>query len=130
MLTRARTAVFASGDWLTVLQVAQLAGLRTQNPSAQPDKWNRQGRIFVINHEGVDYFPGYGLDRDAGFRPLKYLADVLEVFDGNRNGWGLACWFCSDNSYLCGKRPQDLLTTDPKRVIAAAENEVRGVTHG
>ena len=38
--------------------------------------------------------------------------------------------FQSVNGFLGGKRPQDLLATDPDRVIAAARDEVLGVLHG
>lgn len=72
MLVCARNAVLESGDWLTAAEVAQLAGLSTRNTSAQPNKWKKQGRIFAIHHGGIDYFPGYGLDCDAGFRPLPW----------------------------------------------------------
>jgi hypothetical protein len=130
MLVRARNAVLESGDWLTAAQVAQLAGLSTRNPSAQPNKWKKQGQIFAIHHGGVDYFPGYGLDPDAGFRPLKSLSKVIDVFDETKDGWGLAYWFRSDNSFLGGKRPQDLLATEPERVIAAAEDELQEIAHG
>lgn len=130
MLVRARNAVLESGDWLTAAQVAQLAGLSMRNPSAQPNKWKKQGQIFAIHHSGVDYFPGYGLDRNAGFRPLKSLAKVIEAFDGHKDGWGLAYWFRSDNSFLGGKRPQDLLAAESERVIAAAQDEAQELAHG
>ncbi|WP_349745062.1 hypothetical protein [Roseateles cavernae] len=130
MLVQARKAVLESGDWLTAAQIAQLAGLSTRNPSAQPNKWKKQGQIFAINHGGVDYFPGYGLDRDAGFRPLKPLAKVIEVFAGHKDGWGQAYWFRSENSFLGGKRPQDLLASAPDRVIGAAMDELQEVSHG
>ena len=129
MLVQARKAVLESGDWLTAAQIAQLAGLSTRNPSAQPNKWKKQGQIFAISHGGVDYFPGYGLDADAGFRPLKSLAKVIEAFAGHKDGWGMAYWFRSDNGFLGGKRPQDLLSTAPQRVIEAAEDEIQEVAH-
>ncbi|WP_040107194.1 hypothetical protein [Azotobacter chroococcum] len=130
MLVQARKAVLESGDWLTAAEVAELAGLSTRNPSAQPNKWKKQGQIFAINHVGVDYFPGYGLDREANFRPVKALAKVIEVFAGHKDSWGMAYWFRSDNSLLGGKRPQDLLASTPDRVVAAALDEVQEVTHG
>jgi len=130
MLVQARKAVLESGDWLTAAEVAQLAGLSTRNPSAQPNKWKKQRLIFAIHHNGVDYFPGYGLDRDAGFRPVRALARVIEVFTGHKDGWGMAYWFRSDNSFLGGKRPQDLLATAPERVIEAARDEVQEIAHG
>lgn len=130
MLVRARTAVLESGDWLTAADIAQLAGLSTRNSSAQPNKWKKQGLIFAINHGGVDYFPGYGLDRDRGFRPVKTLAPIIEILGAHKDGWGMAFWFRSNNSFLGGKRPQDLLATAPDRVIDAAMDEVLEISHG
>lgn len=100
MLVKARKAVLESGDWLSAAELAQLAQLSTTNPSAQPNKWKKNGQIFAIHHNGVDYFPGYGLDRDANFRPLKAMSQVIEVFDGHKDGWGMAFWFLSANSFL------------------------------
>lgn len=130
MLVRARKAVLESGDWLTAAQLAELAGLSTNNPSAQPNKWKKNGQIFAINHNGVDYFPGYGLDRDANFRPLKAMAKIIEVFSDHKDAWGMAFWFLSVNSFLGGKRPQDLIAVTPQKVIDAAIDEVQEVAHG
>ena len=130
MLVQARRAVLESGDWLTSAEVSQLAGLSTRNPSAQPNKWKKQGQIFAIHHGGVDYFPGYGLDRDADFRPIKPLAKIIEAFSEHKDGWGMAYWFRSDNSFLGGKRPQDLLASAPECVIEAAMDEVHEIAHG
>ncbi len=130
MLVQARKAVLESGDLLTAAEVAQLAGLSSRNPSAQPNKWKKKGLIFAIPHNGVDYFPGYGLDREAGFRPLKVMAQVIDVFAERKDAWGMAYWFRSDNSFLGGKRPQDLLAVAPERVIEAALDEVQEIAHG
>lgn len=129
MLVRARKAALESGDWVTAAEIAHLAGLSTRNPSAQPNKWKKQGAIFAIHHGGVDYFPGYGLDQNRGFRPVKALARIIEILGGHKDGWGMAYWFRSDNGFLGGKRPQDLLTSEPERVIEAAMDEVQGTAH-
>lgn len=130
MLVQARKAVLESGDWLTAADIAQVAQLSTRNPSAQPNKWKKQGQIFAINHGGVDYFPGYGLDPDTSYRPLKALAKVIEIFEGHKDSWGMAYWFRSDNSFLGGQKPQDLLASVPDRVIDAALDEIQGIAHG
>jgi hypothetical protein len=130
MRVRARKSVLESGDWLTAIDIAQLAGLSTRNPSAQPNKWKKQGLIFAIHHRGVDYFPGYGLDRDANFRPIKMLAKIVETFAGYKDGWGMAYWFHSDNGFLGGRRPRDLLASAPERVMEAAIDEVQEIAHG
>lgn len=130
MVALARKAVLESGDWLSAAEAASLCGYSEKNPSTQPNKWKREGKIFAIQHHGNDYFPAYGLDPQQGYRPLKVMADVLKVFGAAKDGWGLAYWFASVNSFLGGKRPQDLLTTQSDRIIAAAMDELQGIVHG
>jgi hypothetical protein len=130
MLARARAAVLKSGDWMTANEIAKAAGFSTTNPSAQPSKWKREKSIFAITHNGIDYFPSYGLDPGTGYRPLKALSKVLRVFDGAKDAWGLAFWFMSPNSFLGAKRPQDLLAKAPEQIIEAARDELEGAVHG
>ena len=130
MLLQARKAVLESGNWLTAADVSQLAGLSTTNPSAQPNKWKKSGQIFAIHHNGIDYFPDYGLDRNTQFRPLKALSEVLKIFADHKDGWGIAFWFLSVNSFLGGQRPQDMLAKHSERVIEAARDVIEGVGHG
>ena len=130
MTAKARNAVLASGDWLTAAQIAELAGFSASNLSAQPNKWKKDGLVFAIRHQNTDYFPAYGLDREAGYRPLKHMAPVLAVFGAEKDGWGLAYWFASANSVLGAKRPQDVLAKAPERVLAAAVDEMAEIAHG
>lgn len=129
MLVQVRKAVLESGDWLTAAQVSELAGLSTGNTSTQPNKWKKQGKIFAVHHNGVDYYPSYGLDPENSFRPNKDLATIIAIFSGHKKYWGMAYWFLSANSFLGGKRPQDLLRTRPKQVIKAAIDEVQAIAH-
>lgn len=129
MLARARNAVLNSGDWLTAAQVAEAAGLSSKNPSAQPHKWKKQGQIFAVNHRGTDYFPGYALDPGTNFRPVVMLASIIDVFAESKDSWGMAYWFGSENSFLGGRRPQDMLTSEPALVLKAAKDEVRVIDH-
>jgi hypothetical protein len=130
MTAQARKEVLESGDWLTAAQIADVAGFSSTNPSAQPNKWKKDGLIFAVRHRGADYFPGYALDPAAGYRPVKALAKVLAAFKGRKDDWGLAYWFASVNSFLGGKRPQDLLSTSTDQLVAAAEDELAGAAHG
>lgn len=129
MMLRAKETVLEGADWLTAAQVASIAGLSKKNPSAQLHKWKRDGAIFAIRRSGVDYFPGYALDPDQEYRPFRALKKVIAQFEGAREGWGLAFWFQSVNSFLGGKRPMDLLATKSDEVIAAAADEAMGVVH-
>jgi len=130
MVADARKAVLESGDWMTAAEVAKVAGFSAINPSAQPNKWKKEGQVFALRHRGIDYFPGYALDPSTDFRPVKALAKVLSLFRGRKDDWGTAYWFASANSFLGGQRPQDLLISEAGRVIAAAEDEIAGVLHG
>jgi hypothetical protein len=130
MMVDAKSAILNSGDLLPAGEIAKLAGYSANNPSAQPNKWKRDGAIFAIHHKGTDYFPIYALNPDENYRPYKAVADILRVFGDTKGSWGLAFWFAGLNSFLDDQRPQDLLAADPERVIAAAKDEVEGVHHG
>jgi len=130
MLASSRKAVLEGSDWFTAAKVADLASLGGTIPSAQINKWKRQQQLFAIHHSGVEYFPGYGLDPEDGWRPRKTLKAILEVFGDAKDGWGLAYWFLSANSFLGGRRPQDALASDPEQVIAAARAEMKAIAHG
>ncbi|EKU73436.1 hypothetical protein HMPREF9718_03905 [Sphingobium yanoikuyae ATCC 51230] len=130
MNAEARTEVLMSAEWLTAAQLSELAGFSGQNASAQPNKWKRDGKIFAVRQQGNDYYPGYALDADARYRPLKGLAPILKRFGNDLEDWDIAIWFASVNSFLGGVRPMDMLKSDPDRVLAAAQDEIDGVLHG
>lgn len=130
MIADARAAVFRSSEWLTAAEVARLAHLSASNPNAQPSRWKRDGRIFSIKpSSGAERFPRYGLDPASNYRPLKALEKIIEQLQ-DKDGWGLAYWFASVNSFLGGRRPQDVLVDAPAAVIAAAADDADGVRHG
>lgn len=130
MMAEAQEAILNGATWLTASEIAAMAGFSASNPSAQPSKWKRDGAIFAIRHNGTEYYPSYALDKNRGYRPFKELARVLAVFKDRKDTWKIAYWFGSVNSALGGKRPCDVFTSEPDRVVAAAEREVEGPVHG
>jgi len=124
MLLQARSKILESGDFVPAVEIAKLAGYSVKNPSAQPNKWKKDGAIFAIQYKGVDYFPLYALDPEENYRPYKAVAEILHVFGDTKTAWGTAIWFAGINSFLGDHRPQDLLRSKPDRVIAAAKDEV------
>lgn len=130
MLVDAKSKILESGDFLPAGKIAKLAGYSEKNPSAQPNKWKKDGAIFAIQHKGVDYFPLYALNPEENFRPYKALPEILRIFGETKTGWGTAFWFAGLNSFLDDRRPQDLLASNPDLVIAAAQDEAEGVRHG
>ena len=128
MLIKAKTDILNSGDFLPATEVARLAGFSASNLSVQPNKWKRAREIFAIQHGREDYLPVYALTPD--YRPRKEMAEILNIFGDAKDGWGLAFWFASLNSFLDDERPQDVLATDPESLIAAARDEMAEFGHG
>ncbi len=129
MLIKANTAILHSGDFLPATEVAQVAGFSASNLSVQPSKWKRNREIFAIQHGREDYLPLYGLNPED-HRPRKEMTEILKIFGDAKDGWSLAFWFAALNSFLDDERPQDVLATDPERVIAAAKDEMAELQHG
>lgn len=75
--------------------------------------------IFAIDWHGSLWVPMFQFDlRDLSVRPgmRRVLAEVDAVFDG----WTLAVWFAQPNGWLQGRRPLELLDSEPDPVIRAA----------
>lgn len=130
MQAEAKAQILESGDYIRAADIAKLAGYSESNPSAQPSKWKRERAIFAVEMNGVDYFPSFALNPEKSYKPYPAMADVLDVFQDTKSGWGLAFWFAGLNSFLDDQRPQDLLATKPKLVIAAAKDAMEGLQHG
>ncbi|TQI78600.1 hypothetical protein FHU10_1362 [Serratia fonticola] len=114
--------------WLTARELSEKASFKSSNPSAGPNRWKSAGSIFALQLNGKDKYPEYALDE--GFRPIPVVKQVISLFGERKTPWGLAIWFGSENSWLAGRKPKDVLTSMPKQVLLAAQAEVEGGTHG
>lgn len=124
MLAKGKTRILNSGDWLTAPQIIGLAQLDGADPESQLDEWRLQGKIFALSNDGVDYFPIYAFDPAASYLPRPSLAEVIAILAPRKDGWGLAFWFGSSNSYLAGRMPKDVFQDDLQGVLEAAQNEI------
>jgi len=118
---RARRAIQEGTEWYTAQQVAEFAQLGPGNPIGSVSRWKSQGRVFALRQGNRDLYPRYALGAD--FHPLDGMRAILQVLRGYSPDW-LATWFESTNSFLGGKRPRELLATNPELVVAAANDEV------
>ena len=130
MQAEAKTHILDSGDYVRTPDIAKLAGYSDNNPSAQPSKWKREGAVFAVEHNGSDYFPLFGLNPDKSYKPYPALAQILRILSERWNSWGVAFWFAAVNGFLDGRRPQDVLASDPQSVVAAAKDAMEGLQHG
>ena len=116
---QALRAIRHGTEWLTVAEVAELADLGPANPTGTVSRWKQQGRIYALRQGGKDCYPKYALGAD--FRPLPVIKEIMAVLAG----WEpelLAGWFDSTSRFLGGKRPRELVASEPAWVLAAAHN--------
>lgn len=117
----AREALLQDFGALTSAEVADLAGSRASNKAALANRWKQEGRIFPVTHHGQTLFPSYQFDAEGQPRPA--VAEVLSTLGQQSRDWELAIWFISSSGWLGGRRPVDLLDSDPEAVIQAARHE-------
>ncbi len=111
------------GGWSSG-EVAERAGSRARNRAALANRWKQEGRIFSVPHLGADVFPGFQFDEQG--QPLDAIREVIATASG-WSPWELAIWFISLNGWLGGRRPVDLLASDPAAVTSSARREAAGV---
>ena len=75
MKYRAEMHVLNGARWLTTSQISEM--MRCTNANKLLDEWKSAGRIFSIEHKGLEYFPAYGLDTRARYHPLQVIAELL-----------------------------------------------------
>lgn len=116
-LAAARSRFLAEFPTLTSQEIAELNGSRASNSAALAHRWKAAGRIFALNVARVDRYPAFQLGEDG--KPLPVIARILEVM-ADEEPWTIALWFVSNSGWLKGKRPVDLLRTQPDAVVDAA----------
>ena len=129
MKLRMRTvdAVMNGTEWFKGKYVGLRADPESRNPHSLVSRWIQRGEIFFLERGGVKFFPNYIFDEIGS--PLPVVKEILKVFE-NRSAFRIASWFESTSSALGGKRPRELVKSDPDRVLEAARDSVMGVLHG
>ena len=124
MRVTAENIVLNSGEWFTQNELNSIATCQ----QFELDEWELSGKIFSVHHGNTDYYPIYTLDSEH--RPLDVIEEVISIFSGHKDGWGMAFWFMSANGYLGGVTPKSIVAAEPERVLAAARDDVEGISHG
>jgi hypothetical protein len=130
MLSQTLDTIISSSDWLTVHDLAALAGAEQLEFGQQLARWEAEGRFFSFSHKGIQLFPSYALDPACLYEPVERLSEIIAVLATKKDGWSMACWFGYTNSYLGGKAPKTFLNSEPDKVLDAARDAVIGMLHG
>ncbi len=92
------------------------------NKAALASGWRSKGKVFAINHKSELRYPAFQFDKDT--KPQKIIANVIKLFGKENADWQLALWFVTPNAILNGKPPIDVIKSDSKALIDAANEEV------
>lgn len=130
MAALARAHILTCRDFLLVQNLVNHLGIHVELLSPALKELEADYRIISIDHDGCRSFPVYAFPSQGSASPIPGLRDVLSVLCPMKDGCGVSIWFISPNGWLGGKRPQDLLSTEPSCVVSAAHEEASGVMHG
>ena len=118
----ARQAFLDEFGAVTSEQIASLASSHATNRRATAHRWQKERKIFAVNHHGQILYPGFQFDPETG-RPKKAIAQVLGALPDALTGWALALWWTTPVDLLDWARPVDRLEATPADVIRAATTE-------
>ena len=115
---QARLALLSEFGYLTAPQIAE-GRSQAANRYALASSWRRHGRVFAVDYNGRQLFPGFQFDEHG--QPLPVVAAVLAALPAaEMSEWELALWWTSANGWLDGERPVDRLDDVQALSVAAA----------
>jgi hypothetical protein len=93
---------------------------RAKNRHAMANRLRTDGKIFSVPVRGRRVYPGFQFDSET-FAPEPLVARVLAALPrAEMSEWETALWWVAADPHLQGRRPVDLMHTDPERVLEAA----------
>jgi hypothetical protein len=118
-LAEHRGKLLASGAY-TMAALTRLRGAASESSTRTWLTRRRHGHdLFSVTLEAATLVPAFQLD-EAG-EPVAGLRAVLRALDdAGIEGWAAWTWFAATSGWLGGRRPIELLATEPDRVAAAA----------
>lgn len=117
-------SIHAGTEWLSAEQLRALGSISAS--ASGENQLTANELLFWIQLDGHDVCPRYAFGEDL--TPLPIMRDILAKFDG----WSpllIAAWFESTSSFLDGKRPRELIVTDPALVLDAANDAVMALSY-
>ena len=76
--------------------------------------------LFTVKHDGRTIIPAFQLD--ANGEPRPELQPILQtLIDAGVQSWALWRWLTTPTSLLSGEIPEQLVRSDPQRVLRAAQ---------
>lgn len=112
-----RESFLRSYPYLTSAQISAQSS-RAKNKAAIASRWVGEKKIFAVRNRGQQLFPRFQFQDGL---PLPVIAKVIKIFPEHASGWDLAYFFTTTNPYIEGRKPIDLLKSNPDRVVSLAD---------
>jgi hypothetical protein len=79
---------------------------------------------------GKVLYPNYAFLPDGNGNLTPNLHEVITILHPQKDGWDLAFWFRSPNTFLDNKRPEDVINKNLDKIVDAANEEVSSFMQG
>lgn len=101
----------------TSAEVATQSTSTARNRAAIASRWQRENRIFGLRYQAQQYFPQFQFQDGT---PVPIVGEVIKTFPEHATGWDLAFFFTTPNANIGGRKPLELIKTNPDRVLSLA----------
>jgi hypothetical protein len=101
----------------TAKDVADQSTSTAKNRAALASRWAQEKKIFAVKFEGQLWYPRFQFQDGE---PLPTINQVIQAYPDHANGWDFAYFFATPNANIGGRKPLELLKTDPERVLSLA----------
>jgi hypothetical protein len=101
----------------TAKEVADQSTSTAKNRAALASRWAQERKIFAVKYEGQFWYPRFQFQDGE---PLPTVGQVIQAYPAHANGWDFAYFFATPNANIGGRKPLELLKTDPERVLSLA----------
>jgi hypothetical protein len=113
-----RTEFMSDYECWTSTEVAEQSSSPAKNVSAIASRWVAEGKIFSIRFRGKTWFPRFQFQDGS---PIPAVAAVIKAFPKQSTGWDLAFFFTNPNAYIAGRKPLEIMKSDPEKVKSLAQ---------
>jgi hypothetical protein len=114
---RWRKEFISENECWSSAKVATESTSRAKNRAAIASRWAAETRIFSVRFQGQQRFPRFQFQDGE---PLPLISEVIHIFPEGATGWELAYFFATPNPNIEGRKPLELLKSDPSRVLSLA----------
>jgi hypothetical protein len=117
----ARQALLSEFGGLSGTEVSQRFGATAA--SGEAVDWKAENRLVGVPLGDEVVYPRFQFTEEG--EPRRIIAPALHALraDPTVTAWQAALWFIAPNGWLGGRRPVDLLDSEPDAVVEAAGHE-------